>query len=162
MGDTSVDGAGEVFVADQQTFLAVDVPAVDILVTAALAAEDRTGAGEVSVTFVDKDEMTRLNSLYRGKDEPTDVLSFALTETTGDNEFVSPVVVLGDILVCPEVAAGNAGQQGHSAQREIKEMVLHGLLHLLGYDHSTAAAEEAMMARQALLAARLIDETEQA
>ncbi len=154
--ETDAEGAGEIFVSNRQDAIPIDEAAVTTLVAAALALEQRSGVGEVTVNFVDKDEMTSLNSTYRGKDEATDVLSFALTENTGDKEFVSPVAVLGDIIVCPEVAAANAQRQGNSAAREVMEMVLHGLLHLLGYDHGNDTDEAAMTARQAFLADRLL------
>ncbi len=154
--ETDAAGAGEVFVANRQDVIVIDEQAVTSLVEQALALEKSHGSGEITVSFVDKNEMTSLNSAYRDRNEATDVLSFALTETTGDNKFVSPVAILGDIIVCPEVAAANASRNGNSAEREAMEMVLHGLLHLLGYDHADDAQDAAMTARQTFLVERLM------
>jgi probable rRNA maturation factor len=148
--------ASEIFVANRQNAIPIDEAIVASLIAKALVLEGRSDAGEITVSFVDKDEVTSLNSTYRGKDEPTDVLSFALTETAGGKKFVSPVAILGDIIVCPDVAAANAQLQGNSAEREVMEMVLHGLLHLLGYDHTDDAQEAAMTAKQTFLAEQLL------
>jgi probable rRNA maturation factor len=151
MAESPGEPAGSVYVADNQTFLPIDIDRVTALATAVLESEAAADAGEVTLTFVDKDEMTRLNSTYRGKDEPTDVLSFVAAEQAGDDDFVSPVAVLGDVVVCPEVAAANAPAQGHGAEREVMEITVHGLLHLLGFDHGDPESERAMLERQTAL-----------
>jgi probable rRNA maturation factor len=93
---------------------------------------------EVSILLTDNETIHSLNRDYRGKDMPTDVLSFALNE--GDE----PVIVdgpteelLGDIIISLEKAAEQAVEYGHSQEREVAFLTLHGLLHLLGYDHET-------------------------
>ncbi|GFN22511.1 rRNA maturation RNase YbeY [Thermanaeromonas sp. C210] len=106
---------------------------------------------EVSVTLVDDAEIRRLNRMYRGVDAPTDVLSFPLQ----DEEEVEPPIkgeegelLLGDILISLETAARQAAAYGHSLEREVGFLALHGFLHLLGYDHDTPEREEIMFRRQ--------------
>lgn len=86
------------------------------------------GAGDgrrVDVTFVDEKEIRRLNRQYRNKDKATDVLSFAY-----DSEGI-----LGDVLICKAVAKRNAGKFNNTFDQELKRLVTHGTLHVLGYDH---------------------------
>ena len=96
---------------------------------------------EVSITFVSDDDMAQLNERHRGKIGPTDVLSFEC-----DN--------LDDIIVAPKVAARQAEELGHTFTEEVDTLLVHGILHLLGYDHiEDADAEEMQTAQDALLAA---------
>ncbi|KYZ77030.1 rRNA maturation RNase YbeY [Anaerosporomusa subterranea] len=93
---------------------------------------------EVSILFTDNATIHSLNRDYRGKDMPTDVLSFALNE--GDEPTIidgPPENLLGDIIISLEKAAEQAAEYGHSLEREVAFLTLHGLLHLLGYDHET-------------------------
>ncbi|MGD2064604.1 MAG: rRNA maturation RNase YbeY [Nitrospirota bacterium] len=124
----------------QRATLALDGAAVrDLLLRAmGLLAVDH----EVSVLAVDAAEMAELNHSYRGKTGPTDVLSFALNEGEGGE---AQEYWLGDIVVCPAVAARQAAEAGHSAERETCWLLVHGLLHLLGYDHERGAAEARIM-----------------
>ena len=87
---------------------------------------------EVSITFVDKDEIHKLNKEYRKVDRPTDVLSFPMNE-----EFLIEGVdsMLGDIVICMDIAKDQAKEYGHSLDREIMYLTCHSMLHLLGYDH---------------------------
>jgi probable rRNA maturation factor len=99
---------------------------------------------EVSVLLTDDAGIAELNAAYRGKDGPTDVLSFAQREGEGaDPE--DPV--LGDIVISIERAKEQAERYGHSVAREVGFLAVHGLLHLLGYDHETPEDEAVMMAR---------------
>ncbi len=95
-------------------------------------------ASEVNVVIVDASDMREFNYVYRGKDQVTDVLSFAMKEI-GDNEpdYESPEPdhMLGDILICMERVVAQAEEYGHSPQRELAFLAVHGMLHLLGYDH---------------------------
>jgi probable rRNA maturation factor len=113
------------------------------------AAADRLGVeGEVSVSFVDDEEIHALNRAYRGVDRPTDVLSFALEE--GD-DFPAPdgtLPVLGDIVISVPTAVRQAAEYGHSVERETGFLLVHGFLHLLGYDHDTEEAEREMFGLQ--------------
>ena len=91
---------------------------------------------EVSVVLADDEYIHQLNHQYRGKDCPTDVLSFALNEGEEPEIIDGPeVVLLGDIIISLETAARQAEEYGHSLERELAYLTVHGILHLLGYDH---------------------------
>ena len=93
-----------------------------------------------------------LNRRYRGEDAPTDVLSFVLNE--GAAEFVLPPGEsrrLGEVVVSLPTARRQAKQAGHSLERELALLIVHGLLHLLGYDHATGDEERVMRSREAAL-----------
>ncbi|MGN1094799.1 MAG: rRNA maturation RNase YbeY [Eubacteriales bacterium] len=103
---------------------------------------------EVSVTFVDNEEIHRLNLEYRGKDKPTDVLSFPMEdgcESEGDIDPYNGAVLLGDIIISAEKAASQAEEYGHGIEREICFLAVHSTLHLLGYDHETSEEDEKYM-----------------
>jgi probable rRNA maturation factor len=104
---------------------------------------------EVSVTLLDDEGIQRLNREYREVDRPTDVLSFPLWEP---NELWESVdgepVSLGDIFISVPRAEEQAAEYGHSFERELGFLAVHGFLHLLGYDHSTEAEEKEMFTRQ--------------
>ena len=92
--------------------------------------------GEVSVTLTDNAYIHTLNREYRGIDRPTDVLSFALNESDEPEVADGPNVnVLGDLIISVERAKEQAADYGHSVKREIAFLTVHGMLHLLGYDH---------------------------
>ncbi|TOZ28695.1 rRNA maturation RNase YbeY [Staphylococcus pseudintermedius] len=103
---------------------------------------------ELSVTFVDKAEIQEINRDYRQKDKVTDVISFAFEEEEDIFEGMDVPHVLGDIIICTDVAAEQAEQYGHSFERELGFLALHGFLHLLGYDHMTEEDEKVMFGRQ--------------
>ena len=111
----------------------------------------KVGNAELSLTFVDNPTIHKINLEYRGKDYPTDVISFALEEMTEEEV---PIIgedvprVLGDIIVSVPKAASQAEEYGHSFEREIGFLVVHGFLHLLGYDHMEKADEQKMFALQ--------------
>ena len=123
----------------------------ELLVHAA-TEEALTGEVEVAVTFMTDEAIQEVNAQYRGKDVPTDVISFALEEMTeGEVAIVAEEgmpTVLGDILISVETAARQAGEYGHDFKREIGFLALHGFLHLLGYDHTTEEEETEMFGRQ--------------
>ena len=104
---------------------------------------------EVSVVLCDDDYIRQLNLAYRGKDSPTDVLSFALNEgeenpiTDGPQENL-----LGDIIISLDRAVSQAEEYGHSVEREIAFLTLHGMLHLLGYDHEEEEDRREMRAEE--------------
>ena len=87
---------------------------------------------EVTVRFVDADEGRMLNHEYRGKDYPTNVLSFP---------YAREPVVLGDLVVCPPVVLREAGEQGKAPLAHFAHLIVHGMLHLQGHDHETGAAD---------------------
>ena len=84
--------------------------------------------GSINVLVTSSRELRSLNRRFRGKDEPTDVLSFPVDQVPGSD-------VAGDIAISAEIAAQNGQRLGHSAATEVKILVLHGVLHLAGYDH---------------------------
>lgn len=111
--------------------------------------EHLTGA-EVSITIVDSTKIQELNRNYRGLDEVTDVLSFALLDGE-DEEFKAGAQwdkMLGDIVLCWERVLSQAQDYGHGVKRELAFLTAHGFLHLLGYDHDVIDAEKTMFARQ--------------
>lgn len=92
---------------------------------------------ELSVRLVDKDEMRTLNRNFRGKNKATNVLSFPCGDIDGLP--AEAVQALGDIVVCAAVVSDEAGQQGKAASDHWAHMLVHGTLHLLGFDHKSAA-----------------------
>ncbi len=122
------------------------------LLNHALKKEMLTGDIEVSVTFMTDQDIQTVNAEYRGKDVPTDVISFALEEMTeGEVAIVAEEgmpTVLGDIIISVETAQRQAEEYGHDFTREIGFLALHGFLHLLGYDHLTEEDELVMFGRQ--------------
>ncbi|ASS71921.1 MULTISPECIES: rRNA maturation RNase YbeY [Bacillus] len=117
-------------------------------------AAEREGVqdqAEVSVTIVTNDEIQQINKEYRGKDTPTDVISFALEEEgEGEVEIVGAEMppVLGDIIISADRTKEQAEEYGHSFLRELGFLAVHGFLHLLGYDHMTKEQEEEMFTKQ--------------
>jgi len=102
-----------------------------------LAARYRLAAPEVSLAFVGERAIRTLNRKFMKKDRPTDVLSFPLGEKGPDGKFY-----LGDIVIAVPVAARQARDKGHSLDRELRLLAIHGFLHLLGYDHFAGIEEE--------------------
>ncbi|OEF96222.1 rRNA maturation RNase YbeY [Desulfuribacillus alkaliarsenatis] len=105
--------------------------------------------GEFSVSFVDEQRIQEINREYRGKDKPTDVISFALNDDLDDIEEIEVLSYhLGDIVICVDIAEKQANDYGHSFERELCFLAVHGLLHLLGYNHETDEQEQVMFAVQ--------------
>ncbi|MBR3459004.1 MAG: rRNA maturation RNase YbeY [Selenomonadaceae bacterium] len=105
--------------------------------------------GEVSVTLTDNAYIHSLNKEYRGIDRPTDVLSFALNESEEPGiEGGLGTNVLGDIVISVERAEEQAAEYGHSLRREVAFLTVHGMLHLLGYDHIEDEEREEMEGEQ--------------
>jgi probable rRNA maturation factor len=103
-----------------------------------LRLELKLGRREVAVCFVDKREIARLNRQFRGKKKPTDVLSFPAGEGKRNGFREGPnSSLLGDIAISPEIASRNAKRFGRSLDSELRVLILHGMLHLLGYDHES-------------------------
>ncbi|MGM9927622.1 MAG: rRNA maturation RNase YbeY [Bacillus sp. (in: firmicutes)] len=106
---------------------------------------------EISITFVDNDSIREINREYRGKDTPTDVISFALEEMGEDEiEIIGGDMprVLGDIIISIDRTKEQAEEYGHSFERELGFLALHGFLHLLGYDHIEKEDEIVMFTKQ--------------
>lgn len=121
---------------------------IDKLLTFAKEQENTEEEAELSVTFVDKDEIQEINKMYRDKDKVTDVISFALEEDEPEITGIEMPRVLGDIIICTDVAQEQADSYGHSFERELGFLALHGFLHLLGYDHMNEQDEKQMFGRQ--------------
>lgn len=103
---------------------------------AVLQMENFSGSAEVSVSFINNDEIRSLNAQYRNKDSATDVLSFPLGENgVYDKNENTGAFMLGDIVISAERAFEQAELYGHTIQREIAFLTVHSMLHLLGYDH---------------------------
>ena len=101
------------------------------------------------IIFVDLKEIQRINKEYRGIDKVTDVISFAL-EDRKDNINMD-MRILGDIYICIPKMIEQANSYGHSVRRELSFLTIHGLLHLLGYDHMNEIDEKEMFALQELI-----------
>ena len=113
---------------------------------AVLAMENFGFPAEVSVSFVDNEEIRDLNRLYRNKDSSTDVLSFPLGENgVYDINNETGAYLLGDVVISMETALKQAQIYDHSLEREIGFLTVHSMLHLLGYDHETSSLEAAKM-----------------
>jgi probable rRNA maturation factor len=91
---------------------------------------------ELSIALVSDAQIKRLNKLYRNKDKPTDVLSFPIGEKVED------WLILGDIVISVDTAKRQAKELGYSLEEELKRLLVHGLVHLLGYDHELGGEEE--------------------
>src|SRR5262245_36075606 len=130
----------------------------DAILAVARYALDEMGVNplaELSILLVDVDYMTELNHRWMGGDGPTDVLAFPMDEGSIDHGPAEPnaaePALLGDVVLCPEVAAKQAAAAGHSAADELHLLTVHGVLHLLGYDHAEPDEEREMFALQAKL-----------
>lgn len=107
---------------------------------------------DVGIIFVDEEPMTELHVRWMDEPGPTDVLSFPMDELRpGSEEQISPEGVLGDIVVCPQVAIKQAATAGHEPINEILMLVTHGMLHLVGFDHAEPDEEKEMFELQAEL-----------
>lgn len=114
--------------------------------TAVLVQENFDEPAEISVTFVDDDEIHRLNKEFRNIDRSTDVLSFPLGENgVYDTNIDTGAKLLGDIVISIPHAVDQADRYGHSLQREIGFLTVHSMLHLLGYDHVNGGIESVRM-----------------
>jgi probable rRNA maturation factor len=111
----------------------------------------------LSLTFVHNERIQEINHEYRQKDMATDVLSFPLFENRAEwaKEDWEDAIELGDIIVSLPIARDQAIEYGHSLLREVSFLVVHGMLHLLGYDHETAEEEKEMFALQDKVLAEL-------
>jgi probable rRNA maturation factor len=125
----------------------LDIDAFERLAAFVLDREETPDAVELSIAIVDIEEMAELNTRYRQKEGPTDVLSFPCDDPcslVGPGEFVA----LGDVVIAPEVAERQAAELGHTVEQELNLLLVHGVLHLLGYDHEDDDGAAAMQARE--------------
>ncbi|MGG4193817.1 rRNA maturation RNase YbeY [Paenibacillus jamilae] len=146
---------------DDQDIYPIDPSLIELLerILQEAAAMEGIQEGEVALTFVDNEQIHELNREYRGIDRPTDVLSFALNESVeeeldilyeieDEQELDEMNDLLGDIIISTECAKEQADEYGHSLEREIGFLFVHGFLHLLGYDHQDEPSEQIMMDKQ--------------
>ena len=115
------------------------------VIATVLETEGLSLAYEVSISFVDLDEIHKLNREFRGVDRPTDVLSFPMEE---DFLIEGVDTMIGDIVICMDKAREQANDFGHSLDREIMYLTCHSTLHLLGYDHMDDTEKADMRARE--------------
>lgn len=160
----------EVFVADEQSTREVDCERWVALAEATLRAQRVRGDAELSVLFVDETTIAALNERFLGHEGPTDVLSFPIEDGPapsgrspdggGNGPGWEPPdegelpTLLGDVVICPEVAWRNAPEHAGTYDDEIALLLVHGILHLLGMDHELAEEAEVMEARESELLAR--------
>jgi probable rRNA maturation factor len=134
------DGSHPAVLISNRQSIPVDEDGLTILARQTLHAEGRTGEVELSVSFVDETEMADLHVRYMGEEGPTDVLSFPLDELDDRG-----VRLLGDVVVAPAVAARN---NPDDPAGEVRLLLVHGILHVLGYDHEEDVDRAEMWARQ--------------
>jgi probable rRNA maturation factor len=115
---------------------------------AAIAAADGPPAGSVSVALSSDDVVSDLNGRFRGKPKPTNVLSFPAGEGVPDGQ-------IGDIILAAETVQREAAEQGIPIEHHVQHLVVHGVLHLLGYDHETTADAERMEATEIVILSKL-------
>ena len=126
-----------------------------------LLAENVPTTIEISLMITGQEQIQALNRDYRGKDQPTDVLSFALQENKESEDaqaFIGPpdgLLHLGEIIISYPQAEVQASERGHSVKKELAELIIHGILHILGYDHEKVELEPAMAAREKAILALL-------
>lgn len=160
------EGDLEVFVADEQDEIPLEPQRWAALAEAVLRAEGVRGLAELSLLFVGRDEITALNEQFMGVSEPTDVLAFPID--AADVEVVSSwspapdnrgpdraepdpgdqPLLLGDVVICPVVAAENAADHAGTFDDELALLTVHGILHVLGHDHAEPEQATRMQTRE--------------
>jgi probable rRNA maturation factor len=158
------DGVPDVFMSNEQIDVDIDLERWRLLALATLQHENVRGAAEINIFFVDQETIAELNSEHMGKTGPTDVLAFPLDgaealESQGPGAMSrGPArphfdpddipTMLGDVLVCPYVAAQQAPSHAGTLDDEIALLLVHGILHVLGYDHDVDEATTRMRQRE--------------
>lgn len=161
--------AVDVFTADEQSDLSVDLLRWRRLARLVLEEERVTGDAELSVIFVDEHAIADLNQRFLGGSGPTDVLAFPVDDDVdlggrqpdeggrgpgAPSEPADPPTVIGDVVLCPKVAERQAAEHAVDLQDELALLVVHGVLHLLNYDHAEEKESETMKRRERELLAR--------
>ncbi|GIP57745.1 rRNA maturation RNase YbeY [Paenibacillus sp. FSL W8-0186] len=154
--------------SNEQEIIEIGEDLIELLHTLLQKAGEAEGVtdGEVALTFVTDEEIHTLNREYRGIDRPTDVLSFAMNESVEEEQEIVYELeegeelegfgdMLGDIIISVETAKAQSEEYGHSLNREIGFLFVHGFLHLLGYDHQDEASEAEMMGKQEAVLAQV-------
>lgn len=151
------------FVADEQDTIAVDVARWQTLARGVLATEGVRGHVEMSLLFIAPDDMAELNEQFMGKTGPTDVLAFPIDASEievaslparsigPDRAPADPgdmPLLLGDVVVCPSIAADQAPEHAGTVDDELALLVVHGILHVLGHDHAEPEETARMRGRE--------------
>jgi probable rRNA maturation factor len=123
------------------------------IVEKTLSAENVQPNAEISLVITGQERIQELNRQYRGLDRPTDVLSFAMSEEKADKPeaFIGPpdgMLHLGEVIISYPQAVIQANERGHSIKKEMAILIVHGVLHILGYDHEKPEMEPAMTAKE--------------
>jgi probable rRNA maturation factor len=162
----------EVFGADEQRDVAVDVLRFTRLARLVVEEERVPGDAELSLIFVDEQTMTDLNVRFHEGSGPTDVLAFPMDDDIvvagrqpdqggrgpgAPAEAGEPPAVIGDVIVCPSVAARQAPEHGSTTDQELSLLVVHGVLHLLEYNHEEPEETATMQRRERELLARFAE-----
>jgi len=156
------EGDIEVFVADEQAVHPIEVARWETLARCVLEAEGVAGDAELALLFIDEAAMAELNARFMGQEGPTDVLAFPIDDddvmigrspdgsTSGpDRGPITDVpLLLGDVVVCPAVAARNAPTHAGTYDDELALLIVHGILHVLGMDHAEPEETKVMQARE--------------
>ena len=158
------DGDVEVFCVDEQSDVAVDLERWRALVLATLREEGVSGQAELTVVFVDEAHIADLNAQYMNKQGPTDVLAFPIDAVEAepnngpgaisrgpdrpDTEFSDLPLLLGDVIVCPEVAQHQFSDHAGTFEDEMALLLVHGVLHVMGHDHMEPDQREEMQRRE--------------
>lgn len=129
---------------------------IEKVVKAVLDYEKWDEEVEVSISFVDNKEIQDLNREFRNIDSPTDVLSFPMLEyeesiddeAFSEEDYIEAEIPLGDIVISTEKVIEQSKEYGHSQERELAFLLVHGMLHLLGYDHMNEEEEKIMFQKQ--------------
>ncbi len=133
---------------DAELDMLIEPSEIEDAVAITLTVEGVTRPVEVSVSFVDDEEMRGLNRTWREIDAPTDVLSFECDSPFDEDILADESIELGDVILAPGVIAAQAADFGATPAEECRLMLVHGLLHLLGYDHLDDEEAAAMEARE--------------
>jgi probable rRNA maturation factor len=170
--DVIDDPRVEVFGADEQVDLPVDVLRWVGLARLVLREERVPGEAELSLIFVDEQAITDLNERFLGGKGPTDVLAFPMDDDIvlggrqpdqggrgpgAPTEPGDPPYLIGDVVICPKRADEQAGEHRNTLEEELALLVVHGVLHLLSYDHSEQEETEAMQRRERELLAKFAE-----
>ena len=140
----------EILIQNSQE-IPVNLERIQAIAQRSLQAENCADDVELSVVLTDDEAISELNKVYRDIDGPTDVLSFAQAEGEEDFDVESEEKLLGDVVISVETAKRQAEAAGNSMEDEIDMLLVHGILHLLGYDHAEPEEAEKMFSRQAEL-----------
>jgi probable rRNA maturation factor len=140
-----------IFVADEQSET-VDLPGIRSLAELVVSEEGYPDDAEVTLLLVSNDEMTSYNKRFLDRDGPTDVLAFPVEDlkpgVVPERDHHDPPLLLGDIIVAPAYIRDQAAELGVTFEEEMSLMVVHGSLHLLGYDHQSDEEAELMEGRE--------------